>query len=178
MDRRREKMVLEINKIFKLVITVSLIMFSFLSFLYSDIAIMPREVIRIISSLNCVPYEKFYDVYDTIIDPPFIYGVCGGERENSVAFWCKKKDKDIFILFIAIRKDSKWETEKILETTNIPGGLSLSFVKDYSLDGFYMIATHKYQKGKFTGIMLRNEIEGTYDLFVKYKGKWLIERID
>ena len=48
---------------------------------------LPLELAALAESLGCEPVPGFFE-RPGMIDPPFLYGIRPGPREQSAAFWC------------------------------------------------------------------------------------------
>ncbi len=141
---------------------------------------MPEELIEIAKSLNCDQVFGFYNERPGRLEPPFIYGVLSGDRENSAVFWCMNKlNPRIYKLILVFRKSfhDRWNHEIILETRNNPNGLSIVKNCKISLDNFRYIENPS-KRGPKNVLPSSNVILSCYDgveeYFYKDSGHWLI----
>ncbi len=49
--------------------------------------VLPKDLQKVATRLNCQPVPDFYSE-PGMIDPPYTYGVLDGAEESSAAFWC------------------------------------------------------------------------------------------
>lgn len=138
--------------------------------------LLPEELAELAQEKACVPIDDFL-ARPGMIDPPYVYGVFPGEREDSAAFWCKKaakSDKPFLLMFKDARAVSACPT--VIEWWNYPGGLSVETQK-IALSAF---RSAKDGKAKAPAITVPNarlivsSYDGVSDHFYCHQGQWWV----
>jgi len=55
----------------------------------ADALTMPKDLIEIAHANGCEAISAFYD-RPGMVEPPYVYGLLAGDKEQSSAFWCKR----------------------------------------------------------------------------------------
>lgn len=144
----------------------------------------PEDLKKIADTLGCDPIQnKEYDDPVLFEGRSFAYGYIRGLLpDESVVFWCKKRNKDIkpYLLVIMVKG-------KVVETINWenhPGGLDPNFYFcRVELTYFNYIDNPKESgpKGAYCGGRSRTIVDwhdGMVTVFYKYKNRWLVYMTD
>lgn len=138
---------------------------------------LPEELAELTRANGCAAIDDFF-VRPGMVEPPYVYGVLSGAKEDSAAVWCRRakaSEKPFLLLF----KDAKgaMSCPTKIEWWNYPGGLSLETESKVSLAEFRSAKDGK-TKGPSVSIpkavLLVNYYDGVSDQFYCHQGQWLV----
>lgn len=81
-----------------------------------------------------------------MLDPPYVYGVLAGDKEGSVAFWCKKlekRDRPYMLVIKATDPIALNDCPAKIDWWNYPGGLSIEMRSALALNCFHYVTDPK-----------------------------------
>jgi hypothetical protein len=144
-----------------------------------DTLVMPRDLGDYAKAKGCLPLTHFFD-RPGMVNAPFVYGVFAGEVEDSAAFWCKQaksSDKPYLLLLKVAQSKVADGCPEYIEWRNVPGGLTVEHRSKMNLQAFRYVSSPT--RATPTTILdktsvLVNSYDGLTDVFVCYKGKWLV----
>jgi hypothetical protein len=153
----------------------------------NGVSILPQELLEIAEKNGCVPDRRFSE--NPNLGKAFVYGFLPGDKRNSAAFWCIKKEelakpysveKPYLLLFYA--KDKKLlECPDRIESINPARGLSLYLDKNTTLKNFVSISNPNKlipKDVKLSHYAIASRYEGVEELFYCYEGDWLVKSTD
>lgn len=111
-----------------------------------------------------------------MVDPPYVYGYVEGEKEDSVVFWCRGGSKSgKFKLIVQARAKTFTCPAVVKETSNYPGGLSVSPGEKLELSDFKYIDSGKRLSSatRPAGKFIRSYYDGVEEYFYCHDGRWL-----
>lgn len=149
----------------------------------AEALVMPRDLVDFAQTAGCSPVNDFFE-RPGAVDPPYVYGLLPGDKEDSVAFWCKKRapsDKPYLLLIKATNAEQLMGCATKIEWWNYPRGLSLETRTNLSLHDFHYVTEPK-RSGPVSTIsnakLIVSEYDGVSESFVCYKGEWLFLLLD
>ena len=169
-----------------MIIRVIVILVIVLSSTYSATAqtkLLPQDLTVVAEKCNCEQINDFLD-RPGMIEPPYVYGVLSGEKENSAVFWCQAKGrKKSYNLILTTRKTEvdPWSYEIIITTQNYPRGLSIIAKPSLPLTDFIYISDFKKHGPKgisTTHSAISSYYDGVSEIFYNHDGKWLVKQLD
>jgi hypothetical protein len=138
---------------------------------------MPRELVDFARASGCAAIDNFYD-RPGMVNPPYVYGLLDGDKEDSAVFWCRKleKSKAPYLLVIKTVKDKELKgCPSKIEWWNSPGGLSIETRSRFTLKDFHYVSDPK-RAGPASTILKAKVIVSYYDglseIFYCHKGEW------
>jgi hypothetical protein len=137
---------------------------------------LPQELLHVARQRHCDEVQEFY-ARPGLLHPPFVFGIDGGDEQESAAFWCQLEGSRTFAL-VLLRADGR---QALLAWSNFPGGLSVTATQDVDLSRFRLL-THPDSLGP--GVVLRgvrairSYYDGKTELFVEYHGRWWVRMDD
>ena len=190
MHCQTEKNTIRKTQIGKIIIFIVLT-FGFFVFLWSkettseildQCQLLPEELLLYANKRGYRQVTDFYKNRPGMLNPPYVYGVLTGHKEDSAAFWCERtvNNRIKYFLIIMITNEPNQDVCKcknIIEWHNYPGGLSVFDDPNTSLDEFYYIDNPKknLESGNFMkGRGILSEYDGVETLFFCYNGKWIV----
>lgn len=146
---------------------------------YGATQLLPDELIEEAKKNDCSQVEDFYK-RPGMIKPPYVYGYLPGDEENSAVFWCKKNNKEKFLLVVMSKEDDKLlKCSKAIEWANYPRGLAIYNNPNTTLDEFVYIRNPKKKPPKNLKLKenaILSEYDGVSELFYCYEGEWLVRQ--
>jgi len=138
---------------------------------------IPEELSKLSESIGCRPVPGFWD-RPGMVEPPYMYGVLDGPKEESAAFWsyCKSQEKPYKLAVV--------KSGKIVSTVswqNYPGGLSIHSSQRMPLSEFRFVdnPAERGPNDKMTQhAPLRSEYDGVITLFYQQGERWLFEILE
>ena len=108
-----------------------------------------------------------------MVEPPYLYGLLPGDREDTAAFWCFREgtEKPYLLVFV-----EKGRVVSSLSWVNYPGGLSRHDKAHLPLSDFRYVDNPEESgpKGVATRYSpLRSEYDGVVTLFYREGNRWL-----
>lgn len=110
-----------------------------------------------------------------MVEPPYLYGVFPGPKEESAAFWCDKDPQTKAVELIIVERG---RVTARVAWDMFPGGLSIQPNANEDLSGFRYVdnperAAPSTSRSSFSP--LRSEYDGVIVLFYRLNGEWLFE---
>ncbi len=90
--------------------------------------VLPKDLQKVATRLNCQPVPDFYSE-PGMIDPPYTYGVLEGAEESSAAFWCVRPSA-LSPRLVIVRGDS---VVRDFEWMNPAHGLRVVYLESVNL---------------------------------------------
>lgn len=153
-------------------------------FAKEKIKLLPSDLLEIARNYQCDQIDDFYE-RPGMINPPYVYGYLEGQVDDSVIFWCEKKENNKRIYFLIIHSTSEnkglQKCQSKITWRNYPGGLSIYQDKNMTLDDFiYLKDTQKKapKKIKMKHNSIRSYYDGLEELFYCHDGEWLVRQRD
>jgi hypothetical protein len=145
----------------------------------ADTLVMPRELVDFARSQGCTPIDEFYE-RPAMINPPYVYGFASGDAENSAALWCRKlekSDEPYLLLLKVAREELLGGCPPRIEYWNYPKGLSVQTMTSLNLSEFRVAVDPKHHGPRIvvpTAKVIVSEYDGLEEVFLCYRGAWLI----
>ena len=156
----------------------TLLMISSLSAASADTLVMPQDLVTYAHTLGCSQLVDFFE-RPGMIEPPFVYGIAPGEKEDSAAFWCEKavKGTKAYLLAIKIADEGRLGgCPTKIEWWNHPRGLSVEHRGNLDLRRFHFVNDPKRSAPAATvpkATVIVSYYDGVSDEFYCYDGSWL-----
>jgi hypothetical protein len=147
-------------------------------FSVADSPVMPRELVDFARSQGCAPIDEFYERPG--INPAYVYGFASGDAQNSAALWCRKlekSDEPYLLLLKVAREELLGGCPPRIEYWNYPKGLSVQTMTSLSLSEFRVAVDPKHHGPRIvvpTAKVIVSEYDGLEEVFLCYRGAWLI----
>lgn len=140
---------------------------------------LPQDLRVIRDELGCAAVADFYE-RPGMVDPPYVYGVFPGDREQSAAFWCLRSGAEYEKRFWLVIVESGRVTSKI-PWGNPPGGLSVPDAEKMPLFEFRYVEEPERVGPSSESTRhppLHDEYDGNITLFYREGGRWLFRQLD
>ena len=136
---------------------------------------LPADLRTLADTVGCGPVPGFFE-RPGMVDPPFLYGVQPGPREESAAFWCATETSPRYRLVVV----GQGAVVAVIEWQHYPGGFSLAERADWDVGDFrYVTAPEQYgPRGMRTEFApLWSEYDGAVTMFYRHEGRWLFRML-
>lgn len=148
----------------------------FSAYVPAETYILPEPLRSVAAQKQCAEVSEFFN-RPGLVDPPYVLGYLGRDRESSAAFWCTRPTAlEKYVLVIVAAKNSCPDE---ISWQNYPGGLSVLRGARIPLSEFFYREDprKKGPSGKYTsGPIIRSEYDGVGVLFFCHGGKWLAKQ--
>lgn len=154
---------------------VYFILFIMMSSAYAD-ENLPLDLSRVANRHGCASVPGFFD-RPGMVDPPYVYGLLRGNKEDSAVFWCRSKsDVKKYKLIVVVAEDLQYGCNREIETENYPGGLSLVQANSESIKGFRDRFEHEPLPATAVngGNIIVSYYDGVESSFFCYEGAWYV----
>jgi hypothetical protein len=149
----------------------------------AETLIMPRGLVDFARSNGCATIDDFFE-RPGMLDPPYVYGVLAGDKEDSVAFWCKKLEKSDKPYMLVIKATDPNELNGCpakIDWWNYPRGLSIEMRSALALNSFHYVTDPKRAGPAATvpkAKVIVSYYDGVSEMFYCYKSEWLFAIAD
>ncbi len=118
---------------------------------------LPKDLAAVARAVECSDVRDFYS-RPGMVEPPYVYGITGGEREASFAFWCQRSTGRGFQLVVRAPNG----IQDVLPWSDYPGGLSITEFSEWRLVQFRRVAQSE-TKGPTIVLTARRALQSSYD---------------
>jgi hypothetical protein len=142
----------------------------------AETSILPEALRTIAKERGCSEVSDFFQ-RPGLVDPPYVLGYLGGDRESSAAFWCTRLNAAEKYLLVVVGKNNKCPSE--ISWQNYPGGLTVLRGKKVGLSDFFerRNVTRRGPPGRYTaGPIIHSEYDGVGVEFYCNEGVWLVRQ--